>query len=46
MRVLFFQQVLSKKYKVFIHKIPYGKDMNEYLCMKKNNEKIGKEIAR
>lgn len=42
----FFQQVLSKKYKVFIHKIPYGKDMNEYLCMKKNNEKIGKEIAR
>ena len=26
----FFQQVLSKKYKVFNHKIPYGKDMNEY----------------
>lgn len=28
----FFQQVLSKNYKVFNDTVPYGKDVNEYLC--------------
>lgn len=35
----FFQQVLSKKYKVFNHTVPLGKDLNEYLCLKKNKVK-------
>ncbi len=42
----FFQQVLSKKYKVFNHTIPYGKDINEYLCLRKQNKKIEKERTR
>ncbi len=42
----FFQQVLNKKYKVFNHTIPYGKDINEYLCLKKQNKKIEKERTR
>lgn len=42
----FFQQVLSKKYKVFDRTIPYGKDVNEYLCLRKNNKKIQKEMTR
>lgn len=42
----FFQQVLDKKYKVFDHIIPYGKDVNEYLCLKKENRKIEKERTR
>lgn len=36
----FFQQVLSKKYKVFNHTIPLGKDLNEYLCLKKGIKKL------
>ena len=28
----FFQQVLSEKYKIFDDTIPFGKDVNEYLC--------------
>lgn len=42
----FFQQVLSKKYKVFNHTIPLGKDMNEYLCLKKGIKKFEKERTR
>ena len=41
----FFEQVLSKKYKVFNNTVPYGKDVNEYLCLK-NNKKIEKERTR
>ena len=42
----FFQQVLSKKYKVFDRPMPYGKDVNEYLCLKKGIKKIEKERTR
>lgn len=42
----FFQQVLSKKYKVFDRSMPYGKDVNEYLCLKKGIKKIEKERTR
>lgn len=42
----FFQQVLSKKYKVINHTIPIGKDMNEYLCLKRRIKKIEKERTR
>lgn len=42
----FFQQVLSKKYKVFNDTVPYGKDVNEYLCLKKGIKKIEKERTR
>lgn len=42
----FFQQVLSKKYKVFNDTVPYGKDVNEYLCLKKDIKKIEKERTR
>lgn len=42
----FFQQVLSKKYKVINHTIPIGKDMNEYLCLKRGIKKIEKERTR
>ena len=42
----FFQQVLSKKYKVLDRKMPCGKDVNEYLCLKKGIKKIEKERTR
>lgn len=42
----FFQQVLSKNYKVFNDTVPYGKDVNEYLCLKKDIKKIEKERTR
>lgn len=42
----FFQQVLNKKYKVFDRTIPYGKDVNEYLCLKKGIEKNKQERTR
>ena len=42
MQVLFFQQVMSKKYKVFVNKLSYGKDVNEYLCIKKGIKNIVK----
>ena len=38
----FFQQVMSKKYKVFVNKLSYGKDVNEYLCIKKGIKNIVK----
>ena len=43
---IFFQQVLGKKYKVFDDTIPYGKDVNEYLCLKKGINKLKKENIR
>lgn len=43
---VFFQQVLSKKYKVINYTIPIGKDMNEYLCLKRGIKKIEKERTR
>lgn len=42
----FFQQVLSKKYKIFDNTIPFGKDVNEYLCLKKGIKKFEKERTR
>ena len=42
----FFQQVLSKNYKVYNHTIPFGKDINEYLCLKTGIKKIEKERSR
>ena len=42
----FFQQVLSKNYKVYNHTIPFGKDVNEYLCLKTDIKKIEKERSR
>ena len=44
--ITFFQQVLSKKYKVFDRPMAYGKDVNEYLCLKKGIKKIEKERTR
>ena len=35
----FLQQVLSEKYKVLDSTVPFGKDMNEYLCLKKEAKK-------
>ena len=42
----FFQQVLSKNYQVFNHTIQFGKDVNEYLCLKTGIKKIEKERSR
>ena len=42
----FFQQVLSEKYKIFDDTIPFGKDVNEYLCLKTGIKKIEKERTR
>ena len=42
----FFQQVLNKKYKVFNHTIPFGKDVNDYLCLKTGIKKFEKERSR
>ena len=38
----FFQQVMSEKYKVYNHTISSGKDVNEYLCIKKGLKNIVK----
>ena len=42
----FLQQVLGEKYKVTNATVPYGKDMNEYLCLKYGTKKIEKERTR
>ena len=42
----FFQQVLSEKYKIFVDTIPFGKDVNEYLCLKTGIKKFEKERTR
>ena len=42
----FFQQVLSEKYKIFDNTIPFGKDVNEYLCLKTGIKKFEKERTR
>lgn len=42
----FLQQVLNEKYKVLDSTVPFGKDMNEYLCLKKQTKKIEKERTR
>ena len=42
----FFQQVLSEKYKVLDSTVPFGKDMNEYLCLKKGIKKNEQERNR
>ena len=42
----FLQQVLSGKYKVLDSTVPFGKDMNEYLCLKKESKKIEQERSR
>lgn len=42
----FLQQVLKEKYKVIDSTVPYGKDCNEYLCMKLNVKKNEKERTR
>ena len=33
---------MSKKYKVFVNKLNYGKDVNKYLCIKKGIKNIVK----
>lgn len=42
----FLQQVLGKKYKVTDATVPFGKDMNEYLCLKYETKKVEKERTR
>ena len=42
----FFQQVLSKNYQVCNHTISFGKDVNEYLCLKTGIKKFEKERSR
>ena len=42
----FFQQVLSEKYKIFDDTIPFGKDVNEYLCLKTGIKKFEKKRTR
>ena len=42
----FLQQVLNEKYKVLDSTVPFGKDMNEYLCLKKQTKKIEQERTR
>lgn len=42
----FFQKVLSEKYKIFDDTIPFGKDVNEYLCLKTGIKKFEKERTR
>lgn len=42
----FLQQVLNEKYKVLDSTVPFGKDMNEFLCLKKQTQKIEKERTR
>ena len=42
----FLQQVLEEKYKVLDSTAPFGKDINEYLCLKKESKKFEKERTR
>lgn len=42
----FLQQVLSEKYVIKCATAPFGKDMNEYLCLKYGVKKIEKERIR
>ena len=42
----FLQQVLKEKYIVLDSTAPFGKDMNEYLCLKKESKKFEKERTR
>lgn len=42
----FLQQVLGEKYKVTDATVPFGKDMNEYLCLKYETKKVEKERTR
>lgn len=42
----FLQQVLKEKYTVLDSTAPFGKDMNEYLCLKKESKKFEKERTR
>lgn len=42
----FLQQVLEEKYIVLDSTVPFGKDMNEYLCLKKESKKFEKERTR
>lgn len=42
----FLQQVLGEKYKVIDATVPFGKDMNEYLCLKYETKKSEKERTR
>lgn len=42
----FLQQVLKEKYTVLDSTAPFGKDMNEYLCLKKESKKFEKERNR
>lgn len=42
----FLQQVLEEKYTVLDSTVPFGKDMNEYLCLKKESKKFEKERTR
>lgn len=42
----FLQKVLKEKYKIVDSKIPFGKDMNEYLCLKYGTKKIEEDRER
>lgn len=42
----FLEKVLKGKYKIKDATAPYGKDMNEYLCLKYGSKKIEKERTR
>lgn len=42
----FLEQVLKEKYKIKDATVPFGKDMNEYLCLKYGAKKIKKERTR
>lgn len=42
----FLQEVLKEKYKVLDRTVPYGKDINEYLCLKYGIKKFEKERTR
>ena len=42
----FLQQVLKEKYTFLDSTAPFGKDMNEYLCLKKESKKFEKERNR
>lgn len=42
----FLEQVLKEKYKIKDATVPFGKDMNEYLCLKYGAKKIEKERTR
>lgn len=42
----FLEQVLKEKYKIKDATVPFGKDMNEYLCLKYGAKKLEKERVR